>query len=119
MNKHVIVIGGAICLAIAIYILIGDFYTGGVNFTCPISHEKYHVSYALLVSGIYFCSVLYTSILYMFLDFADMNKLKAYKKEYEKNAVSKEEKDSQIKALENKVKTLEVALDNMIKKGNQ
>lgn len=119
MIKHLIVIGVAICLAVALYIVVGHFYAGGVNVICPISHEKYYISYALLISGIYAVSVLYTAILYIFLDFSDANKLKAYKREYEKNSVSKEEKDSQIKALENKVKTLEAALDSIIKKDNQ
>ena len=55
----------------------------------------------------------------MFFDIAEQDKLKAYKKEREKNSISGAEKDSEIAALENKVKTLETALDSLIKKDNK
>jgi hypothetical protein len=51
---------------------------------------------------------------------AEQAEMKAYvKKEYEKMSISKNEKDSQITALENKVKTLETALENVLKNNNK
>ena len=56
----------------------------------------------------------------MLFDMAEQTEMKAYvKKEYEKMSISKNEKDSQITALENKVKTLETALENVLKNNNK
>lgn len=119
MNKNLIILLSEILTAVAVYFAISAFMPMDFNYTCPINGKEYHTTFAILISTIYLISEMYATILHMFFDIAEQDKLKAYKKEREKNSISGAEKDSEIAALENKVKTLETALDSLIKKENK
>lgn len=119
MNKYVIIIFGEILTAVAIYFVLNMLMPMDFNYICPIDGKEYHTTIAVLITLVYLAGILYSTILHVFFDTAEQEKLKAYKKEREKNSISGAEKDSEIAALENKVKTLETALDSFIKKENK
>lgn len=119
MNKNLIILLIEILTAVAIYFVLNSYMPMDFNYTCPIDGKEYHTTVAILITAVYLAGVIYSTILHMFFDIAEQDKLKAYKKEREKNSISGAEKDSEIAALENKVKTLETALDSLIKKENK
>lgn len=119
MNKNLIILLVEILTAVAFYFALNTFMPMDFNYTCPINGKEYHTTVAILITVVYLLGMLYSSVLHMFFDVAEQDKLKAYKKEREKNSISGAEKDSEIAALENKVKTLETALDSLIKKENK
>lgn len=116
MNKNLIILLAEILTAVAIYFVLNAYMPMDFNYTCPIDKNEYHTTVAILITVVYVAGVVYSTVLHMFFDIAEQDKLKAYKKEREKNSISGAEKDSEIAALENKVKTLETALDSLIKK---
>lgn len=119
MKKHLTILAVQICLAAIIYFAVGNFIPECFNYTCPFNGGEYQTNYAVFAAAICLFTVFETIILYMIFDMAERETLKAYKKEREKNCISEAEKDSKIQALENKIKTLETALDSVIKKNNQ
>lgn len=119
MNKNLIILAGEILTAVAIYVVVNMLMPQSFTYTCPFDGQKYQTTFAIMISVIYLAGVIYSTILHMLFDIAEQNKLKAYKKEHEKNSITGAEKDSTIAALENKVKTLETALDSLIKKENK
>ncbi len=119
MNKNLMILAGEILTAAVIYIVVNAFLPQNFAYTCPFDGKEYQTTLAVLLTVVYLFSVFYATILHMFFDMAEQAKLKAYKKEYEKNSISEAEKDSQITALENKVKTLETALENVLKNNNK
>lgn len=119
MNKNLIVLLVEILTAVAIYFVLNTYMPMDFNYTCPFDGKEYQTTFAILISAAYIVSVVYATILHMLSDITEHGKLKAYQKEREKNSISGAEKDSVIAALENKVKTLETALDSLIKKENK
>lgn len=119
MNKNLVILIGEILTAVAIYIVVDMLMPQSLNYTCPFDGQEYQTTLAILISVVYIAGVVYSTILHIIFDIAERNKLKAYKKEYEKNSITGAEKDSTIAALENKVKTLETALDSLIRKENK
>lgn len=119
MNKNLIIVLGEILTAVVIYFVFNTYMPMDFNYTCPFDGNEYHTTVAILITVVYLAGVVYSTILHMFFDITEQDKLKAYKKEREKNSISGAEKDSEIAALENKVKTLETALDSLIKKDNK
>lgn len=119
MNKNLIILAGEILTAVAIYIVVDMFMPQSLNYTCPFDGQEYQTTFAVLISVVYLAGVIYSTIFHIFFDMTEQNKLNAYKKEHEKNSITGAEKDSTIAALENKVKTLETALDSLIKKENK
>ena len=115
MNKNLIILLGEILTAVAIYFGLNAYMPMDFNYTCPFDGKEYQTTFAILISAVYIVSVVYATI----FGAAEQGKLKAYQKEREKNSISGAEKDSEIAALENKVKTLETALENLIKKENE
>ncbi|MGN0015186.1 MAG: hypothetical protein ACI37T_07185 [Candidatus Gastranaerophilaceae bacterium] len=102
------------------FLLMAESSVEILKLKCIFTGKIYSVPFACTVFAAWLLGMLGMFILQsMVFKNIESKKLADYKKQYEKNSVSQEEKDSQIKALENKVKTLEAALDNMIKKGNQ
>ncbi|MBQ3310507.1 hypothetical protein IJG72_00365 [bacterium] len=68
-------------------------------------------------SAILACSGFITGILFVLSYVLDISrKLKNYKRELEKNSVLTDESDSKVKVLESKIKVLEKALDEALKK---
>ena len=120
MNKNLIIVLGEILTAVAIYFVFNTYMPMDFNYTCPFDGKEYQTTLAVLLTVVYLFSVFYATILHMLFDMAEQTEMKAYvKKEYEKMSISKNEKDSQITALENKVKTLETALENVLKNNNK
>lgn len=119
MNKNLIILLGEILTAVAIYFVLNAYMPMDFDYTCPFDGKEYQTTFAILISAVYIVSVVYATILHMIFGAAEQGKLKAYQKEREKNSISGAEKDSEIAALENKVKTLETALENLIKKKNE
>lgn len=119
MNKNLIVLLCEIFIGFGIYFALNTYMPMDFTYTCPFDGKEYQTTIAILITTVYLASVVFSTILHMLTDVAEQNKLKAYKKEHEKNSISGAEKDSVIAALENKVKTLETALDSLIKKENK
>ena len=120
MNKNLMILLGEILTAVAIYFGLNAYMPMDFNYTCPFDGKEYQTTLAVLLTVVYLFSVFYATILHMLFDMAEQAEMKAYvKKEYEKMSISKNEKDSQITALENKVKTLETALENVLKNNNK
>lgn len=119
MNKNLMILAGEILTAAVIYVVVNTFLPQNFAYTCPFDGKEYQTTFAILISAVYIVSVVYATILHMIFGVAEQGKLKAYQKEREKNSISGAEKDSEIAALENKVKTLETALENLIKKKNE
>ena len=119
MNKNLMIFAGEILTAAVIYVVVNTFLPQNFAYTCPFDGKEYQTTFAILISAVYIVSVVYATILHMIFGVAEQGKLKAYQKEREKNSISGAEKDSEIAALENKVKTLETALENLIKKKNE
>lgn len=120
MNKNLMILAGEILTAAVIYVVVNTFLPQKFAYTCPFDGKEYQTTLAVLLTVVYLFSVFYATILHMLFDMAEQAEMKAYvKKEYEKMSISKNEKDSQITALENKVKTLETALENVLKNNNK
>lgn len=119
MKKHLTILAIQICLSAIIYFAVSKFMPECFNYTCPFNGMEYQTNYAVFAAAICLFTVFETIVLYMIFDMAEQQTLKAYKKEREKNSISEAEKNSKIQELENKIKTLETALDSVIKKNNQ
>ncbi len=119
MNKNLIILTGELLTAVAIYYIVNMLVPQNISYTCPFDGAEYQTTLAILISVVYIAGVIYSTMWHIVFDIAENNKLKAYKKEYEKNSITGAEKDSTIAALENKIKTLETALDSVIRKGNK
>ncbi len=102
---------------IFLLILVGN--SDKINLQCIITQKTYTLDFPIIVAVAWFLGFIEMLIFQiLFLKTREKQKITAYKKQYEKNAVSEAEKDNQIKALENKVKTLETALESVLKKNN-
>lgn len=119
MKKHLIILACQICLVTMIYVTVGKFIPETFNYICPTDGMEYQTNYAIFAVAVSLFTVIETVILYVIFDMTEQQTLKAYKKEREKNCISEAEKDNKIQALENKIKTLETALNSVIKKNNQ
>lgn len=113
--KITFVLLAEVLLTLLFVFFASGHYNGTFNFTCPIDKQLYTISYIKFAAITYLAGGITTVLIYMILDIADQRKLNAYKNEREKNSVASAEKDSHIQALENKIKTLESALDNVLK----
>lgn len=118
MKKHLTILTVQLCLAVMVYFAVGKFMPQCFNYTCPFNGAEYQTNYAIFATALCLFTVFETIVLYMIFDMAEQQTLKAYKKEREKNSISEAEKNSKIQELENKIKTLETALENIIKKNN-
>jgi len=107
-----------ILLALLFMLFVSQNYNSMFEYTCPFDKHLYSVSYVHFATVIYLIGALTTIILYAIFSYAETRALKAYKKEHEKSEISHAEKDNKIISLENKVKTLETALDNVLKKND-
>lgn len=114
--KILLVILTEILLTLLFVFFASHNYNGTFQYTCPFDHQVYTISYVTFAAITYLIGGLSTVLIYAIINIADERKLSAYKKDREKNSITSAEKDDQIKALENKVKTLEKALDSVIKK---
>lgn len=102
------------------FLLIAESSVEILKLKCIISGKIYSVPFAYIVGAAWLLGMTGMFVLQsMVLKNAELKKLSDYKKQYEKKSIEKDEKDDKIKALENKVKTLETALDSVIKKNNQ
>lgn len=115
MNKNLIIFLGTTCAAALLYFFVNMYIPISFNYICPIDGKEYQTTLAVYSAVIFMLCLMYVIVQYIVFDMAEQKTLKAYKKEYEKNSISEAEKDSKIQALENKVKTLETALDNVLK----
>ena len=113
--KITFVLLAEILLTLLFLFFASGHYGGTISYTCPIDGHLYTISYMKFTALAYLAGGITTILIYMILDIADQRKLKAFKTEREKNSVASAEKDSHIEALENKIKTLESALDNVLK----
>ncbi|MCR5261323.1 MAG: hypothetical protein K6C94_05740 [Candidatus Gastranaerophilales bacterium] len=113
--KITFVLLAEILLTLLFLYFAAGHYNGTLSLTCPFNNQLYTFSYIKFAALAYLAGGITTVLIYMILDIADQRKLKAFKNEREKNKVAEAEKDSQIEALENKIKTLESALDNVLK----
>jgi len=104
-----------ILLALVFMLFISSNYDGVLEYTCPFNKQHYEVSYAYFASIIYLVGGLTTIFMYAIFNLSEAKTISAYKKAHEKNEIAHAEKDSKILSLENKVKTLETALDNVLK----
>jgi len=105
-----------ILLALVFMLFVSQNYNSMFEYTCPFDKHLYTVSYVHFATIIYLIGALTAIIMYIFFSYGETRALKAYKKEHEKSAISNAEKDNKIISLENKVKTLETALGNLLKK---
>lgn len=108
-----------ILLALIFMLFVSKNYDGIFEYTCPFNKQLYSVSYAHFASVIYLIGGLTTIVMYALFSFSETKTINAYKKSHEKNEIAHAEKDSKILSLENKVKTLETALDNVLKNKNK
>ncbi len=114
--KIFIVVLTEVLLVLLFLFFASSNYDGVFQYTCPFDKQLYTVSYVTFAAITYLIGGLSTVFIYAVVNITESRALTAYKKEHEKNSISQNEKDDKIKALENKVKTLETALDNVIKK---
>ena len=87
MNKNLIILLGEILTAVAIYFGLNAYMPMDFNYTCPFDGKEYQTTFAILISAVYIVSVVYATILHMFFDAAEQNKLKAYQKKLITNDV--------------------------------
>ena len=104
-----------ILLALIFMLFVSKNYDGIFEYICPFNKQVYTVSYAHFASIIYLIGGLTTIVMYALFNYSEAKTISAYKKAQEKSEISHAEKDSKILSLENKVKTLETALDNVLK----
>lgn len=105
-----------ILLALIFMLFMSNNYTGVFEYTCPFNKHVYSVQYSHFAAIIYLIGGLTTIFIYAIFSISESKTIAAYKKAHEKSEISHAEKDSKILSLENKVKTLETALNNIIKK---
>ena len=104
-------------IAVAVYVMLfADNFSGTLTYTCPFDKNMYTVTYINFAAAAFMAGCVTTLLIYLFMNISEQRVLNAYKKEREKNSVNTAEKDSQIKALENKIKTLETALNSVLNK---
>lgn len=108
-------------LLIAIAAALGITYMAYVNITntaiimCPIQHVNFEISIAHLTIIIFMVGII-TGVTFAAFNYTGrIETLLAYKKKYEKMSVQSDCDDTKVKALEAKIKTLEVALENALK----
>ncbi|MBQ2644909.1 hypothetical protein IJG14_04970 [bacterium] len=104
-----------ILLTLIFVYFASNYYNGEINYVCPFDNKEYSITYVHFAAITYLIGGISTLLIYAILNITDNKTILAYKKEREKHSVDSAEKDGQIKALENKIKTLETALDNVIK----
>jgi Na+/melibiose symporter-like transporter len=112
--KIFIVVLAEILLALLFLLFASNYGDGIVTLSC--NGAEHTISYQLFAAIVYLIGGISTILVYTVIDISETRKLAAYKKDREKTSVANEEKDSKISALENQVKTLEAALDSVIKK---
>lgn len=113
--KIFLVVLAEILLTLLFVLFAANNYDGIIQFTCPIDKQLYTISYVTFAAITYMIGGLSTVLIYTAINITEGRTISAYKKEREKNTIETAEKDDKIKALENKVKTLEKALDSVIK----
>ena len=116
--KIFLVILVEILLALIFMLSISKNYDGIIEFMCPFNNTLYSVSYSFFAATVYFIGGLTTILIYAVFNFTESRTINAYKKAHEKSEISHAEKDNKIQSLENKVKTLEIALENVLKNNN-
>lgn len=114
MNKIVLVLLTEILLTLLFVFFASNHYEGIISFTCPFDKQIYVISYVKFAAVTYLAGAISTLVIYMLFNISEKNTLSAFQKEREKHSVISAEKDNMIEALENKVKTLESALKNVI-----
>lgn len=70
----------------------------------------------MLLAGIFFSGILFGIFLMMIKINSKNDKINSYKRELEKESVSSDEAAAKVKVLESKIKVLERALENALKK---
>lgn len=89
--------------------LLSLLFLCGIAYLCYMVKDFHAIAFAVagFISGILF-------VLSYMLDIS--RKLKAYKRELEKNSISSDESDSKVKVLESKIEVLEKALKDALNK---
>ncbi len=108
-------------LFIAIGVTLATIYTGYLNINaiatimCPIQHVNFDISIAHLIAIMFMLGIISGFTFCAFSYAGKIDLIQAYKKKYEKMSVQSDSDDSRIKVLEEKIKTLEIALDNALR----
>ncbi len=113
--KIFLVLLSEILLALLFIYFASNNYTGEIKFENPVTTHLITITYVHFAAITYFIGSISALILYAIFSLTEKNPKDAYKKEREQNSIDAAEKDNTIQALENKVKTLEKALENVIK----
>lgn len=107
----------SILFAAVLLVIIGN--TDLIAVKNILNGQIYNVPYPYLLTAVWIIGTINMGLIsFNVASMKESKKISAYKKEYEKNSVEYAEKDDIIKALENKVKTLEAALESVIKKND-
>lgn len=114
--KIFLVILAEILLALVFILFLSSNYINGVEYVCPFTKQVYTIQYSHFAALIYIIGGLSILILYAIFSYSESKTIAAYKRAHENSEIANAEKDSKILSLENKIKTLETALDNILKR---
>ena len=112
---------GTICVILAVLITVfvlmfGQFNDMNLNLALMYTDIKFSMSY-LVSTLIVFALGIFTGVILMLSQFFDAaGRYTKLKKQYDKNSLNTDEADEKIRLLENKVKTLEAALNKAMGK---
>lgn len=107
-----------LCLCSLCLFIVFSFLVPDINFNVyfPLINQKYSFNlsqYLLIIWILGLSSGLFFSMFYIL---KRQKLVSDYKRQYEKMSVNKDEDGTKIKALESKVKTLEIALEKALRK---
>lgn len=111
-------------LLIAIAATLGMAYFTYLNLPntaiimCPLQHVNFEISIAHLAVIIFMAGIITGASFSTFNYSGRLDSLKAYKRKHEKMSVQSDSDETRIKTLEEKIKTLEVALENALNNNN-
>lgn len=89
--------------------LLSLMFLAAIAYMCYVIKDFHAIAFA--------CAGFITGILFVLSYVLDVTrKLKAYKRELEKNSISSDESDSKVKVLESKIEVLEKALNDALNK---
>lgn len=114
--KIILVILAEILLALLFVLFVSSNYINGIEYICPITKQVYTIEYSQFAALIYIIGGFSILILYAIFSYSESKTIAAYKRAHENSEIANAEKDSKILSLENKIKTLETALDNVLKR---
>lgn len=112
---------GTICVIIAVLVTIftlmfGQYNDMDLNLALMYTDIKFQMTF-LVSTLIVFALGIFTGVMLMLSSFFDAaNRYNKLKKQYDKTSLGTDEADEKIKLLENKIKTLETALNKAMGK---